>query len=226
MFAVLTGLVAGAAHVLAGPDHLAAIAPLAAHRPRRAWLPGARWGLGHSTGVVAVGILALVFREALPLEQLSGWSERLVGVMLFAIGLWAVIRAVRLKIHSHEHEHDGRARHVHIHVHTPGQNHDSMGAHSHTHAAMGIGLLHGLAGSSHFFGVLPMLALPTRTEALLYLLTFSCGTIAAMAVFSWFVGFSAVRFAGRAPQLHRGFIGFCGLAAMVVGAFWLAAPGH
>lgn len=225
MITILTGFVAGAAHVWAGPDHLAALAPLAANQPARSWLAGARWGVGHSFGVVLIGLLALLFREALPMELLSHWSERLVGVMLFAIGLWAVLKAARLKIHAHEHEHDDD-RHIHIHVHGPKHDHTADGAHHHGHAAVGIGLLHGLAGSAHFFGVLPMLALPTRLQAVLYLLTFSIGTIASMAAFSWFVGFTAHRSAGRSPHLYRGFISVCGIAAMIVGTFWMMQSGH
>ena len=33
---------------------------------------------------------------------------------------------------------------------------------SHAHASFCLGVLHGVAGSSHFFGVLPALALPMR----------------------------------------------------------------
>ena len=44
MIVALTGIVAGIVHVLTGPDHLAAVAPLAVRRPKRAWLPGVRWG--------------------------------------------------------------------------------------------------------------------------------------------------------------------------------------
>ena len=225
MITVLTGFVAGAAHVWAGPDHLAAIAPLAADQPTKAWLPGARWGLGHSSGVVLIGLLLLMFREALPIGHLSAWSERIVGVMLIGIGLWALLKALRMKIHAHEHEHDGEI-HLHIHAHAPGHHHGKVGAHSHTHTAVGIGMLHGLAGSSHFFGILPMLALPTRSAALLYLLMFALGTIAAMAVFSLCVGITARRFAGRGPLFYRGFIGACGAAAMGVGTFWLLQAGH
>jgi hypothetical protein len=39
----------------------------------------------------------------------------------------------------------------------------------HAHASFCLGVLHGVAGSSHFFGVLPALALPTRAAALTYI---------------------------------------------------------
>jgi sulfite exporter TauE/SafE len=219
MIPIVAGLVAGAAHVLAGPDHLTAIAPLAARRPQRAWLPGVRWGLGHSTGVGVVGALALWLRGLLPVEWLSSWGERAVGVMLFGIGLWALRGALRTHVHAHEHEHDGQ-RHVHFHVHRHGHGHDEAASHLHAHAAFGIGVLHGLAGSSHFLGVLPALALPTPMAAATYLVAFALGTIGAMAAFSWGVGRLAAGSARRGVRLYRGLMGACALAALGVGAFW------
>ncbi len=75
MTLALAGLVAGFVHVLSGPDHLAAIAPCAATRKARAWRTGVRWGVGHSAGVLGVGLLALLARHALPLDALSAWPN-------------------------------------------------------------------------------------------------------------------------------------------------------
>ena len=36
MLTILTGLAAGTVHVVSGPDHLAALAPIAAHQPKQA----------------------------------------------------------------------------------------------------------------------------------------------------------------------------------------------
>src|SRR5437879_2653865 len=218
MIAALAGLVAGTLHVWSGPDHLAAIAPLAVRRPERAWRPGVRWGLGHSAGVAVVGLLSLWLRDLLPLKLISSWGERFVGVLLFAIGIWALRKA--FKIHAHEHEHHGE-RHIHLHAHSPRVTHDQAQAHQHTHAAFGIGILHGLAGSSHFLGVLPILALPTRIEALASLVTFGSGTVVAMAGFSWVMGLMASRLAHRGTQVYRGLMGSCAVAAMTVGCYWL-----
>jgi hydrogenase/urease accessory protein HupE len=90
MIAFLAGGAAGFVHVVAGPDHLAAIAPLAADANRTAWRSGFNWGLGHTAGVLTVGALLLAFRELLPVEAISAWSERLVGVALIAVGAWGV----------------------------------------------------------------------------------------------------------------------------------------
>jgi hypothetical protein len=217
MIAVITGLVAGVLHVWSGPDHLAAIAPLAVRRPKRAWKPGMRWGLGHSAGVAVVGLLSLWLRDLLPLNLISNWGERFVGVLLFGIGIWALRKA--FKIHAHEHEHEGEI-HIHLHAHSPKVPHEEAQAHQHTHAAFGIGILHGLAGSSHFLGVLPILALPTHMQALGYLFAFGIGTIVSMATFSSLMGFVASRCAGRSTQVYRAVMGCCAVAAMGVGCVW------
>jgi sulfite exporter TauE/SafE len=220
MIAAISGLIAGAVHVVTGPDHLTAVAPLAVRRPQRAWLPGVRWGLGHSAGVGLVGLLSLWLRGLIPVDLLSSWGERLVGVMLFGIGLWALRRALKRNVHAHEHEHDGQ-RHIHFHMHRRSGDHQSPGAHLHAHAAFGIGTLHGLAGSSHFLGVLPALAFPTRAEAVAYLVAFGTGTIMAMAGFSWGMGWLAHRSANRGLAIYRGLMGACAVAAIGVGCFWL-----
>src|SRR5512136_1769586 len=100
----LMGLAAGLIHVLSGPDHLAAVAPLALNARERHWQPGLNWGMGHTAGVLLVGLLALLLREVLPIEALSSWGERLVGVVLIGIGVWGARRAAGLTIHVHEHE--------------------------------------------------------------------------------------------------------------------------
>ena len=104
--------------------------------------------------------------------------------MLVGIGLWGLRTAYRAHIHAHRHIHDGRD-HTHIHVHAHGHvpERGRNVSHVHVHAAMGIGVLHGVAGGSHFLGVLPALAFPTLAQALAYLVAFAAGTIASMASF-------------------------------------------
>jgi len=222
MIAVITGLIAGLIHVLTGPDHLTAIAPLAVRRPHRAWIPGVRWGLGHSLGVVVVGLLALWLRDKLPVDLLSSWGDRIVGVVLFGIGIWALRRALKHNVHAHAHEHHGE-RHVHIHVHPDHARHEEPQAHQrHTHTAFAIGTLHGLAGSSHILGILPMLAMPTKVQAIAYLISFGAGTVLAMALFSWGMGLLATRCADNSVKIYRGLMSACGVAAMVIGCVWLA----
>lgn len=216
---LLGGLAAGCLHVISGPDHLAAIAPLAIKKQRGAWLTGLRWGGGHASGVGVVGLLSLLLRGFLPLDLISSWSDRLVGVMLVGIGLWTLRKAMR--IHSHEHAHDGESHeHIHAHGHRDAAAHARPKSHVHTHAAFGIGTLHGLAGSSHFLAIIPSLAMPSTALATAYLSTYGAGTVLAMIVFASTIHSLSNRFASAA-NAYRGLMFACSAFAIVVGGAWL-----
>ncbi|MEA3186444.1 MAG: hypothetical protein QOD99_274 [Chthoniobacter sp.] len=211
-----TGFLAGAIHVFSGPDHLAAIAPLSVKHPHRSWVAGFRWGAGHSAGVLVVGALSLLLREVLPIDLLSRSGDRLVGLLLIAIGAWSLRKA--LQIHSHDHFHHGE-RHEHLHLHGRAARHAER--HVHMHAAFGIGTLHGIAGSSHLLGVLPALALPSNALALSYLGAFAVGTVLAMIGFSSVLGAVASRFQMQAWKAYRVLMFGCSGLALIVGAAWL-----
>jgi len=218
MLIVVTGALAGLFHVLSGPDHLAAVAPLAVEARGRGWIAGWTWGLGHASGVVVVASLAVLLRDVLPsVDVISAWSERLVGGALIGIGLWAFRRSARVQPAPHRH---GPLSHDHLHVQAGPQWIRRLG---HAHASFCLGVLHGIAGSSHFFGVLPALALPTRGAALSYIGAFGVGTVVAMTVFAGVVGSAGVR-AGQHPRAHRAMMTVAAVLAVVVGGVWLIAP--
>jgi len=90
----------------------------------------------------------------------------------------------------------------------------------HAHASFYMGILHGVAGSSHFFGVLPALALPTRSAALLYICAFGVGTVVAMTAFAAFVGAIGVQLR-HVAWAHRGMMLAASVLALTVGTWWL-----
>lgn len=224
MIAALTGLFAGSLHVFAGPDHLAAVAPLSVERGKDSWSVGLRWGLGHSVGVTALGAILLCLRGMVPLDWISSGAERLVGVVLIGIGLWGIRKALTNRVHVHAHTHDGHD-HSHIHVHSRETSHERSAnkPHAHTHTVFAVGLLHGLAGGSHIIGMLPALAFPTKLQALGYLLAYAGGTIIAMSSFSSLVGFVAGRCALGGPRAYRAVMFSCSAAAFLLGGYWLLA---
>jgi sulfite exporter TauE/SafE len=240
---------------VSGPDHLAAVAPLSLSGGRRAWTAGLRWGVGHAAGVFAIGALALALREAIDLDALSAWGERLVGYTLIAVGLWGAWRARSRWVHAHAHAHGASGElHLHVHVHrrgaarehatrdaatapsphatdrdgAVGAAHEAhFAAHDHRHAPLLIGALHGVAGSSHLFGIAPALALPSRADAALYVAAFGLGSVATMTLFSLGVHAAARRLASIAGAGERAFrilLGGTSLAAVTVGIVWLAQP--
>jgi threonine/homoserine/homoserine lactone efflux protein len=210
-----TGAFAGLFHVLSGPDHLAAVAPLAIEGRQRGWLAGWTWGMGHASGVVVVAVLAVLLRDALPpIDVLSAWSERLVGGALIAIGLWALRRSARIQPAPHTH---GPLSHQHLLIQGGPGWARRLG---HAHTAFYLGVLHGVAGSSHFFGVLPALALPTRGTAIAYIIAFGIGTVIAMTTFAAVIGSAGARWT-HDRRLQRVMMTTAAVLAIAVGGVWL-----
>lgn len=218
--ASIAGLIAGFVHALSGPDHMAAIAPLAADCRRRAWLIGLRWGIGHSIGAIIIGLSALFLQNFLRIEIFSSFSEKFVGLMLIGIGLWGYNKACSIHIHDHEHAHDD-SDHSHVHAHSLTGNQDNRPAHAHTHAALAIGAFHGLAGGTHIFGILPALAMPSTIDAIFYLIFFGAGTTAAMTGFASMMGIAAKKISARGEAGYKVVMKSLSAATVVVGAVWL-----
>jgi hypothetical protein len=214
---IVTGALAGFVHVLSGPDHLAAVTPMAVAGRERGWVSGWTWGFGHASGVVVVAVLAVLLRNVLPpVEAISAWSERLVGAVLIAVGLWALRRSSQMRAATHAH---GVVSHRHLHIDAGPTWLRRLG---HPHASFCLGVLHGVAGSSHFFGVLPALALPSVSASLAYIAAFGIGTVAAMTGFAAAVGTATVKLPnGAFPQ--RAMMLAASVLAITVGTVWLAA---
>ena len=220
MLTLLTGSLAGLFHVLSGPDHLAAVAPLAVADRGRAWVAGWTWGVGHASGVVLVAVLAVLLRDLLPpIDVISAWSERLVGAALIGIGLWALRRSIRIEPAAHVH---GAVAHDHLHVQAGPRWVRRLG---HAHASFCMGVLHGLAGSSHFFGVLPALALPTRAASLAYIAAFGVGSVVAMTLFAAVLGAAGMR-TRHGAAAHRVLMASAAVMALSVGGWWLVVGVH
>jgi hypothetical protein len=192
MFAFFAGLAAGLLHVFSGPDHLAAVAPLAADGDRKIWKTGLQWGIGHTAGVLLIATLLLLIREQLPLDAISIYSERIVGIALIAVGGWGIWKASRTRSRPH----------------------------SHAGASFVMGTIHGLAGSSHLFGVLPALAFATRIDSALYLGGFGAGAIAGMSAFAAGLGLLSIK-VGGSHRRYSGLLYASSVAALVIGGFWL-----
>lgn len=215
MLTLLTGALAGLVHVLSGPDHLAAVAPIAVEDRERGWFAGWTWGLGHASGVVTVALVAILLRDLLPpVDDIAAWGERVVGAALIGVGIWALRRSLLIAPHPHTH---GPRTHSHLLVQAGPSWLRRLG---HAHASFCLGVLHGVAGSSHFFGVLPALALPTRAASITYIAAFGVGTVIAMTAFAALAGVLGLR-VRASDHAHRLLLRASAAVACLVGAVWL-----
>ena len=213
LISVITGIAAGAIHVVGGVDHLVAMTPAALRNPRVAFSNGLAWGIGHSTGVLILSLIAVFLKDLAFVKQMSSLAEFIVGIGLLVVGGLAIRTALGLNIHTHKHNHADGQQHDHLHLHFRGKQKHSR----HSHQATSIGILHGLAGGSHLLAVFPALALPP-IAAFVYMTSYLLGSVLTMGAFLLAISFATMRVGRNAfPML----IGFAGGLSVVTGIFWL-----
>ncbi len=140
-------------------DHLLAVSSIVTQRRnwRQAALDGIWWGLGHTSTILAVGLLLIVGRVSLEIEVFDR-LEVVVGVMLVLLGTWRLYRAW---------------------MERQGTLTDPEDQEQKPHMAYGVGLVHGLAGSGAIV-VLVMSRLSSAVESVAFLLIFGIGSVAGM----------------------------------------------
>jgi hypothetical protein len=200
LIALVLGLSLGLLHVVTGPDHLGAIAPMASVQRQRVWSIGLRWGLGHSLGVLSIALLAAFIAHMTMIDVISHVSERFVGIMLIAIAAWGLWRF--------------------YHAQQPHQPRKAQ--ESGRFAPYAIGIVHGCAGGSHLVGIVMLLTFPTLAGIFSYIAGFVVGTVLAMTAFAAGIGWLATteRFSPRMPGFLVVGSAFCSAA---LGVWWLCA---
>jgi hypothetical protein len=172
MLTIITGALAGCFTSSPGPT-------ISRRSPRwppsdreRGWIAGWTWGVGHASGVVVVRDVAVLLRDVLPPVTHLGVEradrgggadrDRPVGpAAQHADRIGAARRTARSRTITR--------------TFWPARGGCAASA-TRTHPSTWESCT-GWPGSSHFFGVLPALALPTRTAALLYICAFGVGTV-------------------------------------------------
>ena len=210
---ILTGILAGFVHVVSGADHLIAMTPSAISSPKIALRNSISWGLGHSSGVFFLAFSSIFIKDITPLNKFSNFAEFLVGISLLIVGVLAIRNSFQLSVHTHSHNHNNGLSHHHLHFHSKGQKKHN----NHSHALTGLGLLHGIAGGSHFIAVLPALALPLP-NAFVYLISYLIGSLISMNLFTCLISFTTLN---ASQKFIRRLIVFAGGLSFSMGLFWL-----
>jgi ABC-type nickel/cobalt efflux system permease component RcnA len=219
-----TAFVLGFVHAV-DVDHAVAVSAFVSTRPS---LPlaarfGLRWAAGHSLTVLLAGGLLLALGVRLS-PAFDVWAERAVGVMLIAVGLWALRSARRIHFHGPPSHGD----HAHVHVHPEaGPRHEHAHGPEHRgprHHPRGIGLVgmvHGLAGTSGVLALLPVTLFDHRSLCAAYLALFSLGVVAGMVLFACVVAYAMTRAASVSVRWGRRIAQAVALTGVAVGLVWL-----
>jgi ABC-type nickel/cobalt efflux system permease component RcnA len=218
--AYAAALALGATHALE-VDHMVAVNAFLGNRPRVATAVGfgVRWALGHGAIVLLAGVLlaATGVTIAGPVVE---WAEIGVGVMLVALGLWAIRATRRLHVHTPADHGD----HAHLHAHDPGSHphhhtHDQA-THRHRHLSTLVGAAHGLAGAAPVVALMPVTLLDGFWAAVGYLVAFGVGTMAAMGVYAGLAAVAVARL-GSSVRTARVVAGITAGGSIAVGVWWM-----
>jgi high-affinity nickel-transport protein len=200
--ALLLGLFLGVRHAT-DADHVVAVTTLVARRQgaRAALSLGALWGLGHAFTLFVVGGAIILLGVVVP-PRIGLLLE--LGVALMLIGLGAM-NLVATPATSHaDGAHDDQAH---------GQRH-----HRHGLRSLGIGVVHGLAGSA----AVALLVLSTIHHAgwaLVYLLCFGGGTILGMVGLTTAMSVPLAAAARRFGSIERRIGHLTGALSVALGIF-------
>ena len=224
--ALALGFLLGLKHAT-DADHVVAVSTIVGEY-RNAWRGiwvGGSWGLGHTTPLVILGTVMLLFKEAVmaQYESIAPALEFGVGVMLLFLGAQVFWNLTRGRLHLHEHAEEHEA-HIHIHgTHSKGEGDAEERPHGFFHfgkpffrvKSYTIGVVHGLAGSAAvMLALLP--TLPSFWAGIGYLALFGVGTMLSMAMVTLLLG---VPFAitGGHERVNRFVSAVAGTASAVFG---------
>src|SRR5829696_3098612 len=178
---ILVSLALGLRHAT-DPDHLAAVTTLIASEEddrgaRKAGSMGFSWGLGHGTSLILIGLPLLLLGRYLP-GPVQQAAEALIGVIIILLAARLLFRWRRG--HFHAHESDSSHEHTHnVALRTP-------------LSSYGIGLVHGIGGSSGLT-LLLLSTIPNPVQVTGALVIFAGGTAVSMALLSTAFGLAIAR---------------------------------
>jgi len=219
---LLLGFAVGLAHAL-DADHVAAVAAMMGKgdNARGVIARGAAWGLGHTLALFLICSAVLLLGLTIS-GTVETALELAVGVLIAALGLRVLWKLRRERIHIHAHEHDGD-RHVHAHSHAGDPDRRDAAIHEHQHVTrallptLGIGLLHGAAGSAGLL-VLIVATAPSTTQAMLAFAVFGTGSLIGMTMLTAAASYPLGR-------IHRGAAWMRTSLALTIGGLALLIGG-
>ncbi len=134
-----------------------------------------QWAIGHGGILLLLGSLVIFAGVHIP-DYVSLYAEKMVGVILVALGLWIFWQFYQKKIQLQVHSHNGIT-----HVHLADSSNTSKSRHDHRPVLVGI--THGLAGSAPVLAIVPIAQSGQGWFGLTYVAMFSAGVVLTMIIF-------------------------------------------
>jgi len=192
---LLLGLLLGMRHAL-DADHVVAVGAIASRERslRSALLIGVVWGCGHALTVMLVGGAIISLGVAVP-PRLGLGMELMVALALVVLGV--------ANLRSHRRAHAQPAA-------------SNAGSRQGLLRSLGIGIVHGLAGSAAI-ALLVLTTIDSPRDALSYLAVFALGTVIGMTGLTSAFAVPVALFAQRFQRAHRTMVSAAGLLSLSLG---------
>ena len=241
---ILTGSAMGIVHVLAGVDHLTALATLSVGSSWRAVKLGIRWGIGHSTGLVLVTILILFLKGEINIKLYKQYCDSLVGIFMIILGIYSIFTAIKTYSSSSSSLYsppsssltplssfnelnlmnDQKKYDLEVTLPLPPPPPPLINFQDNTTqkvVAFLIGIIHGVAGPGGMLGVVPAVEMKSIHSSILYLTSFTISSTLSMGIFAAVFG-EVTRRAGSISGFVELLLNiFSSLLSIAVGATWI-----
>ncbi|KKM10238.1 hypothetical protein SY88_14295 [Clostridiales bacterium PH28_bin88] len=170
----LTSMLLGFVHGF-DTDHVIDVTDFVSQDPRplHAALFGARFGIGHTTTVLTVGLLVYTLKSVVP-GLLENTFQLLSGVVLIALGVWGIHRRLirRRTVSKHHHIHGA-----------PGDftaERTSVDNTVFRYGPIVTGMMTGMVGTAGVMLLGPVAAAPSAWWVVFFILLYGLGVIGAM----------------------------------------------
>ncbi|MEH7326101.1 urease accessory protein UreH [Priestia megaterium] len=190
---LILGFFLGIKHALE-PDHIIAVSTIAS-KSKKLWrssLAGVYWGIGHTLTLFIFGMILMVLKSSIS-ERMSMSLEFLVGIMLVYLGFTSFL-SYKKQVHTH-HEKTSYLK------------------------SLGIGFVHGLAGSAAMV-VLTMSTVTHVWQGALYIIIFGIGTCLGMLLFTTVIGIPFVT-TKKQVTLNRCLMQVTGAVSIIFGLYYM-----
>lgn len=189
------------------PDHIAAVSVLTSEKESKVKLrnvmwKSSQWALGHSITLILLSIGALLLKSALPFN-ISIVAEWAVGPMMIWIGTSSLFLAFKRK----EPE-----------IVAPVK---AVRKNSVVSRSLGIGMLHGMAGTGGACTLALTMAADNSYTALWIIVLQSIGILLTMTVYGYFLSVSFSHIAQRSRFFFKYVIAGAGIFSIVIGIWVL-----
>jgi len=194
-------------------DHIVEVTDFVSQDPHslKAVKFGLKFGLGHTSTVLILGLLAIALKFAVP-DIFGASFEVFSGILLILLGVWPIYRRIFRKIKP-THRHGIGFRHPH--------SHSQLDHTIFKYGPLVTGIVTGMAGTAGVMLFGPVAAAKSIMVATGFILLYGLGVISAMCIFG-LVASKVFGLANHSAKIPRLVSALTGLISITVGLVWIS----